>query len=292
METIISKIDNGNDDADWNSLTGTSIQRGFVKIGKWATVNSYGLFRFMIPINRGITIKKAVLTIYINEYKDFLEKDQKPVEVLIDISDEINAKSLEFGANRAFITSEKYRKKLNVNSFVYFDVTKHINKIINKKKWEKNNYVLLRMKINKVNNQLWNITSVDNDLFGAAQIIMRTNDTFNEITEEIIVNDKLICLNSDLDNFNYKIGDLIIHPNHISCSGDSIIRSYQVIAPDQLSIKISEKINYEQAKEMLNLVGQTMPFLTPEYYFNCIVQSVSLNYNIRFVDTSLNLVIF
>ena len=283
---ILCKIDDGKNDGDSNNLTGTTSSRGFLIIGDWSVSKSVGLFHFSLPVSlQKLNIKNATFIIYIENYKSFAEEEKtKPVQISIDISNEKNAKSLEYGGNRIFISEKKYFKKLETNSFIKFN----ISEVLEKSKADKN--LLLRIKINNVRNQLWKISSADYNTFGAAEIIIET-DELVEIEENTKISDEIICKDSDYEKGIYKVGDLILHPSHITTTGNSNIGIYTINPTDNFQINISEKIKFGDAIKFLDIVGKQLPFFTPDEIYNCIVESCSLSYNISWIDLTLNLII-
>ena len=283
---IISKIQDGKDDGDSNNLTGTTTNRGYVQIGDWAFTNSVGLFYFSFPISlQKLKIKTAILSIYVENYEGFI-KENKQVSVSIDISNEKNAKSLRYGINRIFILEKIYLKELKTNCFINFDISDILKKV---KKADRS--LLLRIKIKNAKNQIWNISSADDNIFGSAQIIITTDDLI-KMEENIKISDEIVCKNYNYEKEVYKIGDILLHPSHISVNGNSIINPYYTIASDQLSISISEKIKFEDSNKMLNIIGKHLPFFTPDGVYNCIVESCSLKFNVSWIDLSLNFIIF
>ena len=119
---IISKIQEGKNDGDFNNLTGTTTSRGCVQIGDWAFTNSVGLFYFSFSTSlQKLKIKNAIFSIYVENYEGF-NKENKPVSISIDISNEKNAKSLRYGINRIFILEKTYLKDLKTNCYIEFDI--------------------------------------------------------------------------------------------------------------------------------------------------------------------------
>ena len=88
------KIQNGNDDGSRNSFTGDTLNKSTIDIGNWMFINTFGVFRFSLPISYGAEIKSAMLSLYLESTEG---KIQKFHTIKIDYSKEINALPLNYG---------------------------------------------------------------------------------------------------------------------------------------------------------------------------------------------------
>jgi hypothetical protein len=297
MDKIILKINNGENDGDVNSITGTSIDRGSVNIGNWALIDSDGIFRFALPISAGTKIKKAILCLYPESFKCFPEQEEKNLKIKkieISASNEFDAQPLSYGCNRTFIGKKNYYNyNLKLYEFNYFDITSIIQLIIDGEGWKKDNHILLKVQIKREQNKLVKIASADENEFGATELIidLSAKQVF-ELNEDFNFSDELILVETKRKyQDEYRLGDMQIFPDRISFSKSILPSIYKIENEKNFELIIELKADFESVSKFLNLVGKRLIFATPDEINNSLVKSCSISYNITYVDLVLNLII-
>jgi hypothetical protein len=283
------KIQDGNNDGSHNSFTGDTINKNTIDIGNWMFVNSYGVFRFPIDIANGTKIEYALLTIYLEDTKGKISTKQ---DIQITCSDEINAFPLQYGLDRQYYLYDiKYNDiKLVKDDFNSFEITPLIKYIINKPLWKKGNYIAIKVNIPDAYNEIFQFGSADLNNPSSAIITIQYDEIELAIKTKINHKESVLSFGNEKIDENVIIGDLPLHPERISYEFEREPNFYSLGKDMPTRISISERMDFESGNKLLSCVGKILPFKCQEKKFNCIVESITADYDINYVNVSLSLI--
>jgi len=282
------KIEDGGEDGDHNSLTGTTVYKETVDIGKWMFVKSFGGFRFKIPLEYGTSIDAALLTLYLDSVEG---KQSDRQDIIFYVSTERDALPLSYGIDRKYsdIFVRYDNVKLEENNWNTFEITPLINKKVNEYQWHSNNHILIKVDIN-VNNELYRFGSADIVPTSAAILTIEYNNPTLIIESDENYNEDVYVLKTEYPVQDVVLGELELHPEEISFEYTKTEKNYN-LGVSSLGVKIKERMNFNEGNILSEYVGRIVPFKCFDDYFNAIVSSCNLDYDFSFVNVNLSLII-
>ena len=283
------KIQNGNDDGARNSFTGDTINGDSIPIGNWAFINTFGVFRFPLPISYGAEIKSALLSLYLESTEGKIRKFHT---VKIDYSTETDALPLNYGLNRNYSMQNIIHSDIELfeNDWNTFEITPLIETITNQFLWKKNYFIILRINID-ANNEIFKFGSADITSTNAALLTIEYNVPSLEISCDTNYKESIIIGIKDFKEDVTRLDDLVIHPEHLTYEYAREPESHGIGKEIPIRIDLSERLDFNTGEKLLNKVGGIFPFRCQKKNYNCILSECNLDFQITFVNANISLVI-
>ena len=282
------KIQDGSDDGSRNSFTGDTLNKNTIDIGNWMFINTFGVFRFSLPISYGAETESAMLSLYLES----TEGKQKFHTIKIDYSKEINALPLGYGLNRNYSLLNATHSDIELfeNDWNTFEITPLIEAITNQYLWQKDYFVVLRINID-ANNEIFKFGSADIISTSAAILTVDYNVPNLEISSNVNYKESVTIGIKDFKEDVTKLDDLIIHPEHLTFEYAREAESHGIGKEVPVRIDISERLDFKTGEKLLNKVGGIFPFKCQKKNYNCILSECNLDFQIAFVNANITLVI-
>ena len=284
-----TKITTGNNDADRNSFTSDSINRDSILMGNYAFIKTWGVLRFLLSIGKGADITSAVLSLYLSSIEGELKN---PYNILIDYSMEDNALPLSYGLDRHYSTTNVKKKyDLAINGWNNFDISSLIQEMVDRKNWEKGNYIVLRTQIPDAKGELFRFGAADGNPASAAILNVEHDLPEIEIYESSSIRESILIGKGEfIDKSIIKLGNLELHPENATFLNKAELQAFGIQRESPAEIDLDERIDFLTANKILNMVGGIFPFACQGQKFNCILQSCNLDFSVSYVNMSLSLI--
>jgi len=289
MTVIDVYMGSGTENARWHNYLGLTIDPTTVNIGDYLFgAYSYYLARFQLPVYKYSTINSATINFYCIKTGNF--GGDEIFDLILKVDDSDDAKGVAYGINRTYwATTVTYHiDNPPADSWVSIDIKTLVSHIITRSGWKKNNHIFIEFTHN-ASNEWISIGAYNYNTIPYLHIDY-TLDTRSE-DETLSLTDSFYSDFSNPSNEKIYLDDIELNINTIEIDrnfeyGYTDFTDRSLLPTD---IALTDQVNYQQAYQLISLVGKNVPLWVLGDTYNVLVQGVETNYFQGYVDVSIKL---